>query len=192
MITPVAQKIGQLLLSPQQFAIPRYQRDYKWGIEEATELIEDLNAGHLTGDEGLFLGTVIFENTKDGKLCIVDGQQRITTLILLLIACRERAKQLKDTDRVKAIQLKIGHSDEITGKTSNHRLIASKGIREVLAHMSDGSWGGAFPTKLHGKPVKRQVNRVRPIYDYFAKRVEDKDEKQLDAFLAAISFELKF
>jgi uncharacterized protein with ParB-like and HNH nuclease domain len=95
MFEPRRFKIGDLLNSSTKFAIPRYQRDYKWGKEEAQELIEDLNNYSSSRDSSLFLGTIILEENKslhDGGApvtMIVDGQQRITSILILLLACRQ-------------------------------------------------------------------------------------------------------
>ena len=46
---PVPARVEDILNSPTQFAIPIYQREYKWGKEEALELIEDLESYAPTG-----------------------------------------------------------------------------------------------------------------------------------------------
>jgi uncharacterized protein with ParB-like and HNH nuclease domain len=76
MFNPVPARVEDILNSPTQFAIPIYQREYKWGKEEALELIEDLESYMDTEGENLFLGNLIFEKTKDQKTFVVDGQQR--------------------------------------------------------------------------------------------------------------------
>ena len=84
------------LLGGAKFAIDYYQREYRWEKKQIAELIEDLSekfldsyeAGHQrreVKDYGhYFLGSVIISN-KDGHRFIIDGQQRLTTLSLLLI-----------------------------------------------------------------------------------------------------------
>jgi hypothetical protein len=69
------------LLSKVNLDIPEYQRPYKWSLKNVNQLIDDI----LTFKEksAYRLGTVVVHNS-DGKLNIVDGQQRITTLALLL------------------------------------------------------------------------------------------------------------
>src|ERR1017187_2774378 len=94
MFNPVPTEINNILNSTTQFAIARYQRDYKWGEEEASELIEDLRNYHDSKEDALFFGNLIFENPKEGRRLVVDGQQRITTILLLLVACRMHAKKL--------------------------------------------------------------------------------------------------
>ena len=84
------------LLGRTKFAIDFYQREYRWQTKQVAELLEDLfdqfRDNYKQGQErdGIekyshyFLGSIIVSN-KDGRKFIVDGQQRLTTLTLLLI-----------------------------------------------------------------------------------------------------------
>ena len=79
-----------------KFLIDYYQRDYKWESKQIRELVEDLTTrffqdyepGHersaVAGYGQYFLGSII-TSKKDGKRFIVDGQQRLTSLTLMLI-----------------------------------------------------------------------------------------------------------
>ena len=81
------------------FRVPEYQRTYDWSTEEIKRLIEDCLTGFYylkdKNESYTFLGTIILvseksERTFDGtSLSIVDGQQRLTTLILLCCALIE-------------------------------------------------------------------------------------------------------
>ncbi len=84
------------LLYGAKFAIDYYQREYSWKTKQVAELIEDLtekfqdsygpkDGRHAVEDYGhYFLGSIIISD-KDGRKFIIDGQQRLTTLTLLLI-----------------------------------------------------------------------------------------------------------
>ncbi|WP_104638003.1 DUF262 domain-containing protein [Helicobacter bizzozeronii] len=77
-------------LSKNRFVIPEYQRPYVWAEDECAQLWEDITAffksvGENTDQNPYFLGSVVFYPIKDKKH-IVDGQQRTTTLMLLLKA----------------------------------------------------------------------------------------------------------
>ncbi len=90
-----AKSIAQLL-GGAKYSIDYYQREYKWQTKQVTELIDDLadkfleshEEGHersAVADYGhYFLGSIIISD-KDGQKFIIDGQQRLTTLTLLLI-----------------------------------------------------------------------------------------------------------
>lgn len=84
------------LLAGRKYSIDYYQREYKWRKKQVAELIDDLAGkfldSHEEGNERsavadyghYFLGSIIISD-KDGKKYIIDGQQRLTTLTLLLI-----------------------------------------------------------------------------------------------------------
>ena len=86
------------LLKEQKFYIDYFQREYRWEEKHIVTLIEDLTntflAAYSEGDkrssvatyQNYYLGPVVFsKNPDDGKKSIIDGQQRITSITLLLI-----------------------------------------------------------------------------------------------------------
>lgn len=87
------------------FLIPDYQRPYAWGEAECQTLWDDIFAFAIP-DEGstvfdsnseYFLGPIVmFKNEQNGKLEIIDGQQRLTTLMLLLRAFYARFGHMQD------------------------------------------------------------------------------------------------
>lgn len=99
------------LLSGRKYSIDYYQREYKWQQKQLAELVEDLAAkfleSHEEGNERssvadyghYFLGSVIISD-KDGHKFIIDGQQRITTLTLLLIFLHHRLDDAEQKGQV--------------------------------------------------------------------------------------------
>lgn len=91
------------ILSGRKFYIDYYQREYKWQTKQLEELISDLadiflrnyDAAHdreaVAGYDRYFLGSIIISQ-KDGRDYIIDGQQRLTTLTLLLLFLMKRQK----------------------------------------------------------------------------------------------------
>ena len=93
------------------YAIPRYQREYTWRVEQWEALFDDIEEN----DPGYFLGSIICINhTADTlaiqRLEVVDGQQRLTTLSLLFAALYQTLKahdlDLDDEQRVELVNLK--------------------------------------------------------------------------------------
>lgn len=95
------------LLQNHRFSIDDYQREYKWTTKQVEELINDLAGGFLEQWRedhpreavaeygGYFLGSVVLSQ-REGRSLIVDGQQRITTLTLLLIYLHRRVAKRED------------------------------------------------------------------------------------------------
>jgi hypothetical protein len=64
-----------------QFFVPGYQRGYRWGRDEVTRLLDDIRE---SSGRKYFLQPVVAKRRDDGKWELVDGQQRLTTLLLIL------------------------------------------------------------------------------------------------------------
>jgi len=99
------------LLAGRKYSIDYYQREYKWHPKQVTELIDDLAAKFVESYEPVhereavaayghyFLGSIIVSD-KEGQKFIIDGQQRLTTLTLLLIFLHH---ELQDEDQKRLI-----------------------------------------------------------------------------------------
>ena len=80
------------------YNIPMYQRAYTWGTNECTTLFNDL----VENENGYFLGSIICVNSsivtddKRTDLQLIDGQQRITSLSILLLAIYSKLIEIKD------------------------------------------------------------------------------------------------
>ena len=99
--------IQDILCEKFVFAIPRYQRPYAWKVEQVQTLLDDLLSamGNLDDDsddiDSYFMGSVVVvkEEDKPGAE-VVDGQQRITTLTILLAAIRARLSNGEERDEI--------------------------------------------------------------------------------------------
>lgn len=109
------------------FVIPEYQRPYAWTDEQIETLFEDIwefatTIGGLKNNGSYFLGSIVsFENI-DGEQEIIDGQQRITSLFLLLRAIYTKLIKGDDANTDAAhnfigkIEPAIWRTDNLTGK----------------------------------------------------------------------------
>jgi uncharacterized protein with ParB-like and HNH nuclease domain/predicted transport protein len=87
-----------------QFVIPVFQRDYTWDAEtQCAQLWRDVSrAARTNGERGHFLGSIVYIATGDSlagftRWMLIDGQQRLTTLTLLLAALRDHILEIKWT-----------------------------------------------------------------------------------------------
>lgn len=99
--------LGELLeVNKKQFIIPVYQRNYDWKRENCKKLFDDVVAA-FEKDKFHFLGSIVFvalgEENKINKYLIIDGQQRITTLFLLLKAMHDAADTQNDREKLHDI-----------------------------------------------------------------------------------------
>jgi uncharacterized protein with ParB-like and HNH nuclease domain len=108
-LTAKEQPIDKVFGSDYVFSIPGYQRPYSWTTEQSQELLEDLLSAmgdaptHLSEAMPYFLGSVVLiksDAKPDSE--VVDGQQRLTTLTILLSAIRHVSKDADIQSEVTA------------------------------------------------------------------------------------------
>jgi hypothetical protein len=93
-------QLGSIFSKEFTFFIPSYQRPYAWEKEQTQELIEDLYSFYCSEDsDSYFLGSIVLikkEDTPEAQ--VIDGQQRLTTLTILLAVL---ASKLSGDDRTE-------------------------------------------------------------------------------------------
>ena len=69
------------------YEIPVYQRNYAWGKDEISALVQDVyDSMCKTGSKHYYIGTLVSFDRGEGRFEVIDGQQRLTTLYLVLRA----------------------------------------------------------------------------------------------------------
>ncbi len=170
--------LEEILRANSRIIVPNYQRNFIWGKNEANNLIQDVR----DADTGSFMGTVVFHK-EDDDLVVVDGQQRLTSIFILLSALRRRAQELKLPELASIIQDKIAHVDQATGESVGSKIEVSPVIKFVFNKtVLDREWSGDF-TIEEFKNKKLEVRKVKPIYDEFWKFVNSLSETDLKSFL---------
>ena len=98
--------IGTLLSQEFFFRVPEYQRPFSWDTDHFEDLIQDIITANR--EQEYFLGTIVLHHREDaGHYDVVDGQQRLTSLMILLACLR---------DIVQASEYKNGIQDKILQK----------------------------------------------------------------------------
>ena len=125
-------EISKFDTNKKQFVIPKYQREYKWSEEQVKTLISDINKHEK------FLGNIILN---EFPICyeIVDGQQRITTLFLILIALFNKNKIPNSSIRSeeqKQLYKFIKHKD---AQQQEHLILRNESIGDEYLTISDNN-----------------------------------------------------
>nr|WP_252894729.1 DUF262 domain-containing protein [Liquorilactobacillus satsumensis] len=104
------QSVKQLLETGKnkKFVIPEYQRPYAWSDEQIQTLFDDLIEYTENNNESTyFLGTIVAYENDNGEQEIIDGQQRITSLFLLLRAIYSKLTSMVETPESKNFKSQI-------------------------------------------------------------------------------------
>lgn len=162
------------------YRIPRYQREYTWGMRDWASLYEDI----FTNDPGYFLGSfIVIQSEMDPKTNIVeyeviDGQQRITTISLLLAAIYARLQQHKDAidDDTRAEELVPLRNRMVLKQDKSMTRV----ILQVQNHnLEDFRWIMKDKVGLQAvmqRPKFHGVRRVSKAYEFFYSRLGEEIE----------------
>lgn len=122
------------------FVIPEYQRPYAWTDEQVETLFEDLweftaTSGGTEREGTYFLGSVVAYENEDGEQEIIDGQQRITSLFLLLRAIYTRLVSTPAAERtaeannfIGKIEPAIWRTNKLTGRVDYKNILLTSRV----------------------------------------------------------------
>jgi predicted transport protein len=163
-----------LLTGPRQFVIPIFQRDYSWTHPQCEQLLQDIIRVAKAPDSAIhFLGSLVYIDSDHSdailpQWLVIDGQQRLTTCTLLLIALRDALKNLGSAvpvqDSPDALDLQY-LQNPYTDNPALRAKLALRGIdNEWLAHLLLG-----YPSPT------LETSRVPGNLEYLRERIEDQD-----------------
>lgn len=115
-LTPL--NISQLLNGNSHYSIPIYQRNYAWGEKEITQLIQDIaDYAENNSNKDYYIGTlVVYERKDEIKDLIyetIDGQQRLTTLTILLSTLKNNKAKLNFTNDISWFKLNLAFDSRV-------------------------------------------------------------------------------
>jgi uncharacterized protein with ParB-like and HNH nuclease domain len=146
-------RLTELLEGPKQFIVPVFQRDYSWGTKHCLQLWKDIvRVGSDDNAKAHFVGSVVYiaaeeTSAKITRWLLIDGQQRLTTLALLLTALRNRmpigdanAQQTVDEDALPTrAELEDYYLCNAHGKGDRrHKLHLRRADQDTLSAILDG------------------------------------------------------
>lgn len=163
------------LIKGQKFYIDYFQREYRWEDKQMTQLIEDLTYTFLKDykDEhepyevenyqNYYLGPIVFSQS-EGKLSIIDGQQRITSITLLLIFLNHLQKNAPRQVNISELIFSEKFGDKSFNLTDEIR-------EECLDSLFKN--GSYIVKEDDDETVKNMVYRYKDIYDSFPEEINN-------------------
>ena len=180
------------------YVVPDFQREYVWKREHVEKLLEDVldefydeNARLIEGPE-YFLGSIVSCRDHEGIFQLIDGQQRMTTIYLVLCAARDALRNADDEPtRVLEAQISDAYSDPKTGEdVERHRLTLqyedSDGILEELVKAHQPVSDLSETTES----VRKILTAYRTIREFFSVNLRD-EPAEIKKFLVTFTGRIK-
>jgi Protein of unknown function DUF262/Protein of unknown function (DUF1524) len=158
------------------YRIPRFQRDYSWTDEEWEDLWSDILGVVQTGDEPAhYMGYLVLQSQDDKNFDVIDGQQRLTTLSLIVLAVLknlsvligEKKNPQQNQQRLDQIrQTYIGYLDPVT-------LISRS---KLTLNRNNDSYYQNYLVPLGHLPqrgFRASEHSLRKAFEWYEKRISD-------------------
>ncbi|MGG1910831.1 DUF262 and DUF1524 domain-containing protein [Priestia megaterium] len=154
----------------KQFIVPIYQRKYSWTKQQCRQLWNDIiRAGKDNSIEGHFAGSIVYigkglyQSTAVPQLLVIDGQQRMTTLTLLLLALRKSLDESEgtfDITKKKITNRYLVNNDE--DDDLYNKLILTKGDKDTLLNL------------ISETPLPNEYSKkIYENYQFFLERIRE-------------------
>ena len=190
----VDQKNIRLLLSDKKadFLIPDYQRPYAWTEEECQNLWEDIFTFAIPDDDATkfnseeeYLGPIVTFKNDSGKLEVIDGQQRLTTIMLLLRAFHVSFGNMQDENSKRTREMiescvwktdEFGHADKTKLKIDSE-VATDKDKDEFLSILNSGVATSEMKSKyaenyrFFQKKIDEFLHGYPSFFSYFPARI---------------------
>ena len=162
--------IFEILNGNKQFLIPAYQRYYSWDIEQCRRLWNDIVDMQKRNKAGHFVGSIVniaeqAMPTGVQKYMIIDGQQRMTTLTLLLLALRDYAIQHPEDTTINSRRIdNMLLKNEYEVGDERYKLLLTETDRDILIRL------------VESKPIPDGTkSRLIDNYKFFSGKIADRD-----------------
>ncbi len=178
------QTVKELLGSGKnkKFAIPEYQRPYAWTTDQIQTLFDDL-VEYTSGEEKdstYFLGTIVAYENDENEQEIIDGQQRITSLFLLLRALYSKLSSMSETlqskNFMRQIEAAMWEQDELTAEVDFEKVLI---VSRVVGEEENNIFTNILVT---GETEKGRKDTYSENYKLFVELIEDYASKEPELF----------
>lgn len=180
------------------YSVPDFQREYVWQREEVEKMLQDLydefynEDGHVLPGSEYFLGSIVSCKAEDGTFQLIDGQQRMTTIYLILCAIRDMLSNSSDQpSKVLDSQIADAATDPRTfEEVERYRVTLqyedSEGILDKIASKSDDAIAAATSTAS----VRNILSAYQDIREFLGTNL-DTDPKRLREFHGVLTTRVK-
>jgi uncharacterized protein with ParB-like and HNH nuclease domain len=193
------------------YEIPNYQRPFSWEDEQFDQLIDDLldaydrnreeygSVDEILEYDPYFLGSLVLQKVEDNKKIydIVDGQQRITSLAILMAVLRDELAPTDDWEKIRDEELSLGgmpgnlqerlytDGDDFAGMSKSYRLKVRQDERNFFNNYILEEGGTELIESVDKNHRSESEQRYMEAVDIFRSRLEDwrsEDDQELEEF----------
>ena len=169
----------KFLQKPTQFVIPIYQRPYSWTIRQCEQLWKDVLRAHEVSVSGHFVGSIVYiekglyQVASVPQLLVIDGQQRLTTISLLLTALSKSLKESESAEH-QSIATKIENYYLFNGQEDGedrYKLLLTQADKETFTRLIERK-----------ELLEKSSIRIAENYRFFEDKIKTANVSAIDIY----------
>ena len=189
-MAPVNQTFGELLSHGVKYIIPRFQRDYAWDQEQWEDLWEDIK----TLKDSHYMGYIVLQKKGGHEFEVIDGQQRLTTLTLIILAIMRKLQDL----------IKHGVAEQANKERLDVFTNRFIGLKNAVTLIVENKLSLNRNNHRHFRKISSNLKIVKELrlsntnlllnnaFDFFVKKIKSKDGSELARFAEKLADQLFF
>jgi len=167
--------MSDIIGNGKAYAVPPYQRDYSWKRDQWEDLWNDILAIQETGHVH-YMGSIVLQHLGDKKYHVIDGQQRFSTLTLIVLATIKKLQSLieanieveQNTERVSLLQKKfIGDKDPASLTYSSKLKLNENNDSFFQSNLL------VFRSPTNTRTLQDSDQLIWQAYNYFVERISE-------------------
>lgn len=188
--------VGALFDPKAFYRVPSYQRPYSWDDDQFDDLVNDIK--NAERNRQYFLGTIVLHRDEDGAMAVVDGQQRLTS-VLILFACLRDA--IDDEQYKTELQEKLLQKERKVDQIPSRVRLEVKNP-EIFQEVVITPGGTLVDRDIRGmsNPEARYIKATKIFHENIANLTQDQKKEYVSflsnncvmIYLLADSFEQAF
>ncbi|SDY68995.1 Protein of unknown function DUF262, partial [Modestobacter sp. DSM 44400] len=163
------------LLADRLLEVPAFQRSYSWDTGNVSDFLSDLETARKK-NTSYFLGTVVFANATDSpRQQIVDGQQRLATTAILLVAIRDALRDFKKDKSAKHIDETYLRGYDLDAEELVERIVLNpddQPVYDSLLARAPLPDVGASPIAEAYRQASKYLQELAPVEAEYRKLIE--------------------
>ena len=155
------------------YEVPRFQRDYSWERPQWEELWEDIQSIVEKEEKSHYMGYLVFQQGDDSyRFRVIDGQQRLTTLSLIVVSAMRLLKKKGESERLELLQKSFIESKDLVSLEIMGKITLNRNNRKYYKSLC----------VIDREPVQRKLkvseNLMRKCLDFFIEKFKGYDDSE--------------
>ena len=179
------ESLKEILSNGKLYFVPKFQRDYSWENEHLEILWEDMNG--LEANDYHYMGYLVLQEEGRNTFKIIDGQQRLTTFSLMVLAAIKRLREIQEDERAQVLYHSYIGTKNIETLELKNKLILNRSNDYYYRETVDGR-------DFSSRAKKRTVQLMKGAFEYFYQKFKEfkQDFLKISSLIEKVSSDLLF